>query len=106
MAKTTLNLKLLFWTALALVLFWTLALAVHAVQVRRHARNLAGQALQAEEEGRLDRAARYWSRCLTFAPQDSEALVHYGLALGRLAHSPRTRSHALAILREALVRDP
>ncbi len=106
MMKTKLNVKLLFWTLAALVVLGTGVHLLHAVQVRRHARTLLEQGIRAEQAGNLRQAATSLSRCLVFAPEDADVLVHYGLVLDRLAGSPPTRAKALAVLQQALALEP
>src|SRR5256714_7676204 len=101
-----LNTRLLLWIVGALAVFCTSVHFLHAIQVRRHAATLHAQAVRAEEEGHPEQAATCWSRYLSFAPHDTDALARFGLALAPAANSPRARSRALAIFENVLDREP
>jgi tetratricopeptide (TPR) repeat protein len=79
---------------------------LHAFQVRRNAGALLEQAGQAKAAGDFVRAADYYGRYLGFRPDDAAALAEYGLALDRLAATPRQRLRAFLALDQAVRRDP
>ena len=79
---------------------------LHAFQVKCNASSLLNQAVKAADQRQLDQSARYLARYLVCNPNDNEARIKYGLLLESLAASQATRREALAVLEEALVRDP
>jgi tetratricopeptide (TPR) repeat protein len=106
MPRKRLNVKLLFWTLASLVLFGTGVHLLHGFQTDRQARALFAQAVQAEKDGRHDRAAVCLSRYLLLSPDDVTALARYGLVLEKLPESPRTSWHILTMFRRILADDP
>ncbi len=106
MLKRTLNWKLLLGLLGGLAALALAAHLVHAYQVGRHARTLREQARQAEEEGQTRRAATCLRRCLEFAPEDTDTLVHYGELLERLAETPYERGRVAAVYQQVLGRQP
>lgn len=81
-------------------------LAVHAGQVRHHARLLMAQAQQAEDEGRLPDAMRALRRYLVFAPEDNSTRAHYGEIVEKMASSDPERWQAVEVYEQVLYREP
>jgi tetratricopeptide (TPR) repeat protein len=106
--KRTLNIKLfliLMGTGIAVSAALFL---VHHLQAGRIANALLWQAQRAEQEERLDQAAKYLDRFLEFRPQDTEQRARLGclLAGDKLALSPRARDRAVLVLEQVITRQP
>src|SRR5581483_242904 len=101
-----LNVRLLVrfgaWLLASLVLLHGL----HLIQAARHARHFKREGLQAAEQGDLARSAVYLGRYLTLRPNDLAVSAQQGIALARLAHTPRGQSDAFSSLTKVLRRDP
>ena len=54
---------------------------LHGYQVKRNARLLLDQALQAKEKGQLNQASELLSTYLVYVPDDQETLATYALLL-------------------------
>src|SRR5262249_46212916 len=100
------NDKLLLQTLGLLALIGFSVHLVHGIQVRCHAETFRDEAQQAELEGQLARAASYLARYLDLAPQDTEALAHYGVLLEQTATTVNGQRRALAVFRQVLAREP
>jgi tetratricopeptide (TPR) repeat protein len=79
---------------------------LHGWQVGRQARVLREQVLQAEEQGQAEHAAARLRRYLAFAPEDTDALAHYGELQERLAQTPAQRGRAAGVYAQVLGRQP
>jgi tetratricopeptide (TPR) repeat protein len=103
-----LNVKLLIWAAALSVLLGLGVFILHHFQTGRIARALLWQAQHAEEDGRLDLAARFLGRYLELEPGNNEERAHLGriLADEKLAASPRGRQRALFVLEQVVTREP
>jgi pentatricopeptide repeat protein len=107
MGNKKLNKKLLLWTLGVLLIFAAGIHLLHGWQVQREAGEQFTLARQAEEQGRLEEAATYLSRYLSFAPEDVDALVRRALLVDRMtARTPRGSRRVLAVLEQALARAP
>jgi tetratricopeptide (TPR) repeat protein len=80
----------------------------HCYQYPRIAEALLWQAARAEEQGQLERAARYLQRYLEFAPRDDAERAHLARiwAGDAFAGLPKARARALGLLDQVLTRDP
>jgi tetratricopeptide (TPR) repeat protein len=103
-----LNIKLLAWVAgLSLVLAIGVVV-LHHFQKGRIARALLWQARHAEEDGRLDLAARFFSRYLELQPGDNVERANLGrvLAEEKVATTLKAKQRALFVLEQVVTRDP
>jgi tetratricopeptide (TPR) repeat protein len=80
---------------------------IHHFQYQRIAQSLLWQAHHAEEQGEIERQARYLERYLEFSPRDDEARAQLGRLWGgeHFADAPRLRRRAVRLLDEVLTRD-
>src|SRR5262245_39447120 len=92
--REKLNLRFLAWLVGVCAVVVAAYYGLHRFQVRNHAASLLAQADVAEENHRLDRAARFVGLYLGLVPGDTEARARYGMLLDRLANSPRAREGA------------
>ncbi len=104
--RRKLNRKLLVRLLAVLAVLITGGHFLHGYQVRRHADLWLRQAGAAREHGDLGSRLEYLSRYLAFRPDDTDALLDYGLALEHLGPSFRTRWQALAIVEQVHLRRP
>lgn len=103
-----LNVKLFAALVLGSFLLVGVLLLVHWLQSDRIADGLQARAERAEQEGELAEAARYLGRYLEMEPDDIEARARLGklLAHEKLATNARSRSRALFVLEQVLVKQP
>jgi tetratricopeptide (TPR) repeat protein len=96
-------LGVLIGTAVAAVALF----AVHQFQYQRIAQALLWQAHHAEEQGQIEREARYLSRYLEFNPHDDVQKARLGSlwAGDGFANAPRLRWRAVRLLDEVLAHD-
>jgi tetratricopeptide (TPR) repeat protein len=108
MMKKRLNLRFILYLLGSLAVLGTGTHFLHGYQVRRNAHALFDQAQAAEQQGQLDQAADCLGRYLALAPDDLDALAHYGTLLAdeRLATSFQAKQRALLVLNRVLFRDP
>ncbi|MBY0522441.1 MAG: tetratricopeptide repeat protein [Gemmataceae bacterium] len=104
--RRKLNLHLLLWCLAGLLAMGVGTHFLHAYQVHRNAGILLRQADVAEEQGQLAESADYLSRYLGLVPDDAVVLANYGLALAKLAKTPRARCEAFFALEQGLRRAP
>ena len=104
----SINLRLLFFSLGALVLLIGGTVLAHFLQSERIARALLRQADRAEKAERSHETARFLSRYLEFAPEDTEQRARLGhlLAENFLALSFGQRQRALFVLEQVLAREP
>jgi tetratricopeptide (TPR) repeat protein len=79
---------------------------LHCAQYRRSANGLHDQAMRAQEQGKLERTARYLELYLGYVPEDTDALILYGRTLGQLAKSAGDYAQVLDVFERALQREP
>jgi tetratricopeptide (TPR) repeat protein len=99
------NWKLLAWLMGAAALSAGAMHFAHSSQMKRLARTLLAQADSQEKTGKLDRAAEYLKRYLSFNPGDTDALARYGAALEKTAASSADRRRAAEVYGKVLARD-
>jgi tetratricopeptide (TPR) repeat protein len=104
----TLNRKLFLGLVLGTFVAAAVLFGVHLFQYQRIAKALLWQAGRAEEQGQVERVARYLQRYLEFAPRDLDARANLGrtLASDYYAGDPRTRQKAVNLLDSVLTADP
>jgi tetratricopeptide (TPR) repeat protein len=104
----TINLRLLAYTFGALVLLIGGTALVHFLQSERIARALLRQADRAEQAEHPQETARFLSRYLEFAPEDTEQRARLGRLLAENFQnlSLGQRQRALFVLEQVLTRDP
>jgi tetratricopeptide (TPR) repeat protein len=78
---------------------------VHGFQVRRNAKGVLEQALQAERDGQTKEALDYYEQYLGLAPDDNDALAKYALLRSRNVKTPRERVQVYLALERASHRD-
>ncbi len=88
MTARKLNVRLLLWLLAGLVLVTPVVHAIHLLQVRRTSTDLLTRARQAQKAGDSSQALGLLKRYLSFQPQDTEALVEYGLLLAKSVEGP------------------
>lgn len=101
-------------TKLFLILLVTLTLigggifGLHRLQAGNIAEALLWQATQAEQEGKLDRSAKYLARYLEFAREDLDTRAHLGAILSdpQMATTPQRRARARFVIEQVLAKDP
>src|SRR4051812_18756949 len=101
-----LNVRLLVRLGAALLTGLVLLHGLHLIQAARHARHFKREGLQAAEHGDLARSAVYLGRYLSLRPNDLDVSAQHGVALARLAHSPRAQGDAYYSLFRVLRRAP
>lgn len=81
---------------------------LHYLQAGNIANALLWQANQAEQEGKLDRAAKYLDRYLEFVRDDLDEREHLGMILSdpKLATTPQRRARARFVIEQVLAKDP
>jgi tetratricopeptide (TPR) repeat protein len=81
--------------------------AIHVVQYQRIAQALLWQARRAEEQGQVERMARYLSRYLEFSPRDDLEKAHLAVVWSgeAFANAPRLRYRAVRLLDDVLAHD-
>src|SRR5437588_12054331 len=106
MGEKQFNYRLAFWLVGALAVLAPLVHLLHAYQVRRHAHTLQEQVHRAEQAGETEQTAILLKRYLLFAPDDTNALLHYGETLEKLPANPANRWLAAAVFKQVLARSP
>src|SRR5579872_2312276 len=106
MGDKRLNLRLVLWLAGTLAVAATGVHLVHAYQLRRHAQTLQEQIQRAEDAGQTEQVAELLKRYLLFAPDDTDALLHYGQTLEKLPADAGNRWLAAAAYQQVLARWP
>ncbi|HYT93683.1 MAG TPA: tetratricopeptide repeat protein, partial [Gemmataceae bacterium] len=103
-----LNVKLFLYVAGSVMLLSGAVFTVHQLQAGNIRDGLLWQARQAEKDGKLIPAARYYNRYLDFVPDDLDARAQLGRTLSdpRVANTPRARNRARFVLEQVLTRDP
>src|SRR5262245_51723500 len=99
--RRTLNVRLFACLLVAVLVLGIGVHFLHAFQMRRSARGLLDQAIEAENEGKYDRAADLLENYLGFVPKDVDALARFGLALDK-KRSDRDRFRALQVMQQVL----
>jgi tetratricopeptide (TPR) repeat protein len=101
------NGKLFLGLLLAAAVLAGTVFGVHLFQYERIAQALLWQARRAEEQGQVERMARYLSRYLEFNPRDDgeKARLATAWASDAFANAPRVRHRAVRLLDEVLTRD-
>jgi tetratricopeptide (TPR) repeat protein len=101
------NGKLFLGFLVGLAVVAAIVFAVHQFQYQRIAQALLWQARRAEEQGQVERTARYLSRYLEFNPRDDAEKAHLALvwAGDGFVSAPRLRWRAARLLDEVLSRD-
>lgn len=103
--KTRVNWRLVLGTVAILAVAGVCVHVLHAVQLRRNAGSLREQAIQAVEDGKPDRAARFFSAYLDLVPEDLATQAEYADALQKVGtQSARLRS--VAVLDRVLKKQP
>src|SRR5262245_60750892 len=103
-----LNVKLFGGLVLGGVLLVALLVLVHWLQTGRIAQGMMARVEQAESQGEVAEEARFLGRYLELAPDDLDARARLGklLADDRMATSSKTRTRALFVLEQVLVKQP
>ena len=104
--RRQLNRRFLCWLLAGLSVVGVGTHVLHAYQVRRNAGNLLHQADLAEQRGEPSASADYLGRYLGLVPDDTDALVKYGLTLSKLAKNSRSRTQAFFTLEQGLRQAP
>jgi tetratricopeptide (TPR) repeat protein len=101
------NGKLFLGTLLGLAVLAAAVFGIHELQYQRIAEALLWQARHAEEQGQLERQARYLSRYLEFNPRDDAEKAHLAsLWAGEgFSNALRLRWRAVRLLDEVLAHD-
>ncbi len=104
----TINVKLFMGLLIGTLVFTGAGFAVHYFQSPRIARTLLWQAQHAEEQGDIERTARYLDRYLEFNPRDQKERAHLGslLASERFAATPRRRMKGVNLLDDVITSEP
>ena len=76
---------------------------VHGFQTKRTSKVLLVQARELRDKGNFGEAAGYYQRYVQLAPEDTDALAEYGLALAEL---PKANTSAIMVLEQVLRRKP
>jgi tetratricopeptide (TPR) repeat protein len=106
MGDKRLNIRLVLWLAGTLAGAALSVHLLHAYQLRRHAETFQEQIRRAENAGQTEQTAALLKRYLLFAPDDTDALLHYGQALEKLTADPANRWLAVAAYQQVLARRP
>src|SRR5262249_18428484 len=105
-----LNTKRLVYLLATLAAVGGAATLLLVFQSNRVAQALLRQARRAEDEGRLEDAAKYLRRYLAFAPEDIPAMGDLGLTLDKIGQSPSGRPNhswqAFLTLEQVVRREP
>jgi tetratricopeptide (TPR) repeat protein len=99
------NGKLLVGLLLGTAVLCGAVYGVHYFQYQRIARAVLWQARRAEDEGKLERMARYLERYLEFNPKDDGEKAHLARTWAGESFAPRTRTRAMRLLEEVVNRD-
>jgi tetratricopeptide (TPR) repeat protein len=102
------NVKLLAYSLLCLVLLVGGTVLAHYLQSERIARALLQQADRAKSDHHADEEARFLTRYLEFAPEDTDQRARLGrlLSINFLARTMGQRQRTLFVLEQVLARDP
>src|SRR5581483_2298617 len=102
------NVKLFLILMAGVVVLGGALYGVHYLQYQRIARALLYQANRAEEQGQVERGAKYLKDYLEFAPHDTAAKKRLGLAWTSEAFvaKPRMRLRGVELLNQVLIKDP
>jgi tetratricopeptide (TPR) repeat protein len=104
--REKLNLRFLGYMLASLTALSTTWCVVHALQVWNNSKAILAQADYAEEQGNLIRAARFLGQYLEAVPEDTDARVHLGRVLERLATSPPQLYQVIQVYEQVLLREP
>jgi tetratricopeptide (TPR) repeat protein len=102
------NVKLFLGLLIGTLVLTGAVFAVHYFQSPRIAQSLLWQAQRAEEQGDVERTARYLERYLEFNPRDQKERARLGslLAGEQFAALPRRRLKGVNLLDDVLTADP
>src|SRR5262245_5675417 len=101
-----LNRRFLLIVTVAAIIFAVGWFFLHRYQKKRLVGEYLVQATRAEEEEKLDRAARLLRSYVLAVPSDTDARIRYATLLEKIGKTLRAKSDALDVYEQALRQDP